>query len=584
MRVIATAGHVDHGKTTLLRQLTGMEPDRWAGERDRGLTIDLGFAWTRVDEQLLAFVDVPGHERFVPNMLAGIGPVPAVLFVVAADEGWQRQSEEHLDALHALGVRHGLLAVTRCDLADPAAATEQARHHLARSSLGAPPAVHVSGRTGHGLARLRTALAHLARRLPAADPAAPVRLWVDRAFTLRGAGTVVTGTLPAGTLRTGDQLRLHGRDLRVRGLHALGQARTEVTAVARVAVNLRGLPLDEVRRGHALLAPGHWLDSDLLDVRLCAGEAADLPRHLVLHLGSAAVPARVRPLGTDTARLALRRPLPVHIGDRALLRDPGAHRVLGGAVLLDVHPPPLRRRGDARRRAAALAAMSARPDGAAELRRRRLVPRELLSAMGATTPPGTPEAAGWLLDPGHRDVLTADLLRLLREHRDRDPLADGLSTDAARRALQLPEPGLLPLLLDVPAAREVRAERGRLHLGSTPWPRPVADALDRLRRALTDAPFTAPTTAELDELGLRGAPLAAAVRAGELLRLAPDVVLLPGAERRALVLLAALPQPFTPAQARRALGTTRRVTIPLLELLAARGGTRALPDGTHQLR
>ena len=209
MQVIATAGHVDHGKSTLVRALTGMEPDRWAEERRRGLTIDLGFAWmTLPSGQQVAFVDVPGHERFVPNMLAGVGAVPAVLFTVAADEGWMPQSEEHLAAVHALGMTHGLLAVTRSDLADPADARRQALARLAASSLGEVEAVAVSARTGLGLPALRDALDRLAARLAPPDPAAPVRLWVDRAFRIRGSGTVVTGTLPAGTIAAKQELLL----------------------------------------------------------------------------------------------------------------------------------------------------------------------------------------------------------------------------------------------------------------------------------------------------------------------------------------------------------------------------------------
>jgi len=178
MQVIATAGHVDHGKSTLVRALTGMEPDRWAEERRRGLTIDLGFAWlTLPSGQQVAFVDVPGHERFVPNMLAGVGAVPAVLFTVAADEGWMPQSEEHLAAVDALGITYGLLAVTRSDLADPAEARRQALGRLAATSLGEVEAVAVSARTGLGMPALRDALDRLATRLPQPDPAAPVRRW-----------------------------------------------------------------------------------------------------------------------------------------------------------------------------------------------------------------------------------------------------------------------------------------------------------------------------------------------------------------------------------------------------------------------
>lgn len=585
MRVIATAGHVDHGKSTLLRLLTGMEPDRWSQERERGMTIDLGFAWTTgADGRALAFVDVPGHERFVPNMLAGIGPVPAVLFVVAADEGWQQQSTEHLDALDALGVRHGLLAVTRCDLADPAAATEQAQQHLRESSLGQLPAVHVSGRTGAGLDRLREQLDLLAAGLPDPDRDADVRLWIDRAFTIKGAGTVVTGTLPAGTLRTGDQLRLHpgGRKVAVRGLQALGTDRPEVAAVARVAVNLRGVPLEEVRRGHALLSPDRWLSTDVVDVRLGGELAAELPRELMLHIGSAAVPVRVRPLGADTARLALRSALPLRIGDVALLRDPGSHRITTGVVALDVRPPRLRRRGAARERARVLADMDGRPDGAGELRRRRIVARSELIAMGAEVPPETPQAAGWLLDPDCRDRLAAELPAVLERHRAQDPLADGMPAEAARRELGLPTAALLdPLLAADP---RITTGGGRLRLGGAQLPPAVAEALRRLRTKLTDAPFDAPTAAELAELGLGERELAAAERAGELLRLGPGLVLLPDAPELAVQRLAELPAPFTLSTARRALATSRRVAVPLLELLAARGRTEHLPDGTHRLR
>ncbi len=202
MHVIATAGHVDHGKSTLVRALTGMEPDRWAEERTRGMTIDLGFASTTLPQgPTVAFVDVPGHERFIGNMLAGVGPAPAVMMVVAADEGWRTQSAEHLAAIDALGVQHGLLVVTRSDLADPGPATARALQEISASSLGNVDAVQVSGRTGAGLDLLREALARLVSRLPPPRLDGRVRLWVDRSFTIRGSGTVVTGTLGAGTIR-----------------------------------------------------------------------------------------------------------------------------------------------------------------------------------------------------------------------------------------------------------------------------------------------------------------------------------------------------------------------------------------------
>ena len=329
MQVIATAGHVDHGKSTLVRALTGMEPDRWAEERRRGLTIDLGFAWlTLPSGQQVAFVDVPGHERFVPNMLAGVGAVPAVLFTVAADEGWMPQSEEHLAAVDALGITHGLLAVTRSDLADPAQARRQALGRLAATSLGEVEAVAVSARTGRGMPALRDALDRLAARLPQPDPAAPVRLWVDRAFQIRGSGTVVTGTLPAGTIREKQELLLTPSmdAVRVRGIETLKQPAGQVSGVARVALNLRGAERVTPARGMALVEPGRWTLAATLDVRLAA--AGDRPpRQLTVHAGSARTGGRLRPLGGLIARLTLDEPLPLHVGDRLLLRDPGSAAV-----------------------------------------------------------------------------------------------------------------------------------------------------------------------------------------------------------------------------------------------------------------
>src|SRR5580693_4461330 len=379
VQVIATAGHVDHGKSALVRALTGMEPDRWAEERRRGLTIDLGFAWmTLPGGERVAFVDVPGHERFVPNMLAGVGPVAAVLLVVAADGGWMPQSAEHLAAIAAVGIRHGLLAVTRCDLADAAPAMRQALDLVSRTSLGTVEAVAVSAVTGAGLAELRDALARLVAALPAPDPAAPARLWVDRSFSIRGSGTVVTGTLPAGTIATGQELLLAPsmRPARIRGLEVLNERAASVTGVARVALNLRGIPADVPARGMALVDAGRWTVTKLIDVRLSLGSSspsagtARLPEETTLHIGSARTPARVRPLGppvppsppspsgpsgppgppgpsgppgnagTAIARLTLRDALPLHVGDRVLLRDPGRAdgRILG-ATVLDVAPP-----------------------------------------------------------------------------------------------------------------------------------------------------------------------------------------------------------------------------------------------------
>ncbi len=603
MQVVATAGHVDHGKSTLVRALTGMEPDRWAEERRRGMTIDLGFAWTTLDSGAeIAFVDVPGHERFVTTMLAGVGPVPAVLLVVAADEGWMPQSAEHVDALSALGVRHGLLVDTRSDLMEPELARDEARAHLADTPLADVPAVCVSATTGAGLDTLRTALADLAAALPTPDPRADVRLWVDRAFTVRGAGTVVTGTLPAGTVRVDDELELVGaghppRRVSVRGLQSLGEARGRVAGVARVAVNLRGVPRETVARGDALLTPDRWLLAAELDVRLSGARTpvpGTLPEQLTLHLGSAAVPTRVRPLGADTARLRPAHPVPVRIGDRAVLRDPGRRRVAAGLTVLDVAPPPLRRRGAAARRAGELAGMAGTPDAAGELRRRGHARRADLVAMGVPAADvaalRAPGAGGVLLDPDLATALGGRLAAAVAAHDRADPLEPGLPVEAARRALGLPDARLVEVVLRHGATAEdgptaaLTVREGRVAAAARGGPPPaVQRALEELRADLLRDPFHAPETARLAALGLGPRQLASLVRSGALLRIADGVVLLPGADDRAVEVLAGLGPEFTLSAARQALNTTRRVAVPLLELLARTGRAVRTPDGGHRL-
>ena len=563
--VIATAGHVDHGKSTLVRALTGMEPDRWAEERRRGLTIDLGFAWTDLEPgRTVAFVDVPGHERFVGNMLAGVGPVPAALLVVAADGGWMPQTQEHVCALDALGVRHAVVAVTRCDLADPAPAASEVRRRLEPTALAGAPTVAVSAPDGGGLPELRAALRALVDALPQPDRTAPVRLWVDRSFTVRGAGTVVTGTLPAGTVRVGDTLVVGAREVTVRGIESLGVARDEVPAVARVAVNLRGAAPEDVRRGAALLAAdGGWTVTEQLDVRATA-ELRAAPAELTLHLGSAAVPVRQRPLDGRVVRLTLRRPLPLAAGDVGLLRDPGRHAVLAGVTVLDPRPRALTRRGAAADRGRQLAAL----DAEGELARRRVMPVAEMTRLGLV-PPVEP-VHGWLVDPAHLGELRDRLPAVVADHAGTHPLDDGPPVETVARALGLPDRALVEVVVRAPYA--VRA--GRVVDQRSGLPAYVQDGLDRLAADLRDAPFAAPDAARLRELGLGEGELAAAERAGRVVRIAPGVVLLPDAPERAAAALAGLPQPFAVSEARTALGSSRRVTVPLLEMLDRDGRTR----------
>ncbi|SEG65918.1 selenocysteine-specific elongation factor [Thermomonospora echinospora] len=580
MQVVATAGHVDHGKSALVRALTGMEPDRWAEERRRGLTIDLGFAWTTLPSgRRVALVDVPGHERFVTNMLAGVGPVPAAMMVVAADEGWMPQSQEHAEALDALGVRHGLLVITRSDLADPTPALRQARARLEGTGLRGVEAVTVSSVTGAGITDLAAALDRLAARLPVPDPGAPVRLWVDRAFTVKGSGTVVTGTLGAGRIAVGDELVLTpgGRTVRVRALESMKEPADRVTGVSRVALNLRGVDHDQVARGMALVSPACWTMTTCVDVRLSFAEASGrLARQMILHIGSAAVPVRLRPLGPDTARLTLNARLPLHVGDRALLRDPG-RRAVAGVRVLDVRPPTLVRRGAGAERARELAGWPDHPGGGLLLRRHGVLREHELTVMGCKPPDDAVRLEpDWLADPGHWETLHRRLAEELARHAAAHPLAPGIPLEAARLRLGLPARRLVAELVRPP----LRLADGRVYGPSAGPPPQVTAAVRRLRAEVAAGPFRAPEAARLAELGLTGPTLAAAVAAGAVLRLADGVVLPAGADEEAARVLAGLPQPFTVAEAKRALGTSRRVAVPLLEHLDRCGLTER--DGDHR--
>ncbi len=584
MTVVATAGHVDHGKSTLVRALTGMEPDRWAEERRRGMTIDLGYAWTRLfeDGPLVAFVDVPGHERFLGNMLAGLGPAPAVLFVVSADGGWSAQSSEHLAAIDALRLTHGLLAVTRSDLADPVPTLSQAREQLAHSSLGAVEAVAVSPVTGSGLAELRQALRHLASQLPAADPQARVRLWVDRSFTIAGRGTVVTGTLTAGTLRVGDTLATPAGTLPIRGLQCLGRPADVVVAPARVAVNVRGPAPEQVGRGSALLTPGAWPSTTVIDAHV-ETPPPRWPPGAHLHVGTAATEVRIRPLAADLVRLTLAEPLPLQVGDRAILRDPGGQGLLGGAQVLDPDPPPLRRRGAAVRRAADLHHGS---DAAATVARRGAVRAGELVALGfpvGDVPAAVIEVADWwVFEPTWRNWRD----RLVQAARDRahaDPLHPWLNRDQVRHVLDLPDVALLGPLV---RAAGLTTTQGRIHERHTrPALDPAAEAfLVEWETHWRTHGFDAPEAEDMAAAGFSRSLQAAAVELGRVFRLPGDVLLPPQAPARAMPLLTALPQPFTTSQARQALGTTRRVAIPLLEELDRRGWTHRLDGSLRAIR
>ncbi|HET6909612.1 MAG TPA: selenocysteine-specific translation elongation factor [Mycobacteriales bacterium] len=568
MHVIATAGHVDHGKSTLVRALTGMEPDRWAEERRRGLTIDLGFAWTRLPSgDPVAFVDVPGHERFVTNMLAGVGPLPAVLMIVAADEGWMPQTEEHAQAIAALPWKAVALVVTKCDLSSPTTIADDATRRLEKLGISPVATAFTSVRTGAGLDDVRRVLHALVAATPVPDREAPVRFWIDRVFTVRGAGTVVTGTLAAGSLRAGDVLQVapSGADVVIRGMQCLHEDVTVAQPVARVALNLRGVDRDDLHRGMALVSPGRWTVATEVDV-VCA----DPPRasaDLVTHIGSASIATRLRVLGAHAARLRLVQPLPLHIGDRLLLRDPASRRLVAADVA-DLAPAVLRRRGAAAQVARALAVPR---DADEEVGRRGVCARGDLIARGFTTPPTRARLVGdqWVANSTW-DAWREQLAGIV------ETATDGLPVAAAARQLRAPSNDVVIALTGEVAT--IEHVDGRLRRSS---PGVGRTDLAPLMKRLVERPYDPPAAEELATLGVRSADLSRAVRDGLAVRLAAGLVLSSAAVDDAIATLRALPAPFTVADARTALGSTRRIVVPLLEHLDARRCTLRHPDGTR---
>ncbi len=366
--IVGTAGHIDHGKTALLKALTGQAGDRRREERERGITIDLGYAYADLGEgALTGFIDVPGHERFVHNMLAGASGIDCMLLVVAADDGVMPQTREHLAIVELLGIRRALVALTKIDRAEPAR-VEQVRREidalLAPGPLAGAPVFPVSSIRGDGIDALRAALVEQARASHARSASGHFRLAIDRAFSVTGAGVVVTGTAFAGRVQVGDELVLSpgGRSVRVRGLHAQNREASQAHAGQRVALNLAGdrLAVEQVHRGDWLLQPLLHAPTQRIDIelRLLPGEAHDLkhwtPLHV--HLGAQDITGRIAllegeslaPGGRMFAQLLLNAPLHAVHGDRLVLRDQSAQRTLGGGRVLDPFAPARNRRREAR--------------------------------------------------------------------------------------------------------------------------------------------------------------------------------------------------------------------------------------------
>jgi selenocysteine-specific elongation factor len=373
--IVGTAGHIDHGKTALVKALTGVDADRLPEEKRRGITIDLGFAYHPLASgEVLGFVDVPGHERFVHNMLAGATGIDFVLLVVAADDGVMPQTREHLQIVDLLGLAHGAIALTKCDLVDGervAVASAEIRALLARTTLAGAEVLPVSAVTGQGVADLAARLEGAAAERKRGAARGRFRLAIDRRFVVEGHGTVVTGTVVAGRVKVDDRLLLSpaGREVRVRRIHAQNRLADEGVAGQRCAINLAGVEIDAIARGDWLVDPALHAPADRLDVRLRLLDAETKAlahwAQVHVHLGAAHAMARValldteslKPGGAARAQLVLDRPIGALHGDRFILRDSAARRTMAGGRVLDPWGPPRHRRTP--ERLAVLAALDA---------------------------------------------------------------------------------------------------------------------------------------------------------------------------------------------------------------------------------
>jgi selenocysteine-specific elongation factor len=490
--VVGTAGHIDHGKSTLVTALTGTDPDRLKEEKARGITIELGFAHAAVAEDVMAsFVDVPGHERFVRAMLAGAGGIDVVMLVVAADESVMPQTREHFDICRLLDVRRGLVAVTKIDAAEPGLAdlvAAEVAELVAGSFMDGAPIVPVSARTGEGLALLRATIAEVARDLPTRPRDGVLRLPVDRAFTLRGFGTVVTGTLVSGSISVDDEVVLlpGDRRVKVRGLHVHGGPRATVGAGERVAVNLAGVEVADVARGSVVTTPGALAATRRADVRLTLLPDIALKHgaRVRVHQGTAEVLARVAVAGDAGAieaggdadvRLRFETPAVLTRGDRLILRRYSPPATIGGGTVLDPRPPrpgvrtprgvarmaALRPRADtdADRRSAATVLVAAA--GTHGLTIGEIGQRLGLPLLAAATVADAVVAQGEALRTGEWIVAAAPLhaareamLAGLSEFHRAQPLAPGLGREEARMRWFA---GVPPAIVDEVVARLARA-------------------------------------------------------------------------------------------------------------------------------
>jgi selenocysteine-specific elongation factor len=587
VRVVATAGHVDHGKSSLVLALTGQDPDRLAAEKTRGLTIDLGFAFTTLASgQELAFVDVPGHVRFLKNMLAGVGAVEAAVLVVAANEGWMPQTEEHLRILELLGVHHGLVVLTKADLVD-ADELELVRldvaERLEKSALRPQSTVACDSRSGRSIDEVRTALDAALATAPLARDRGHPRLWVDRAFAAKGAGTVVTGTLAGGCFHADMEVLVlpAGRPVRIRRLESNHHVVDVADPGRRLAVNLAGIDYTEVGRGHALVAQGQWRATRVVDAALTLIGDAPLRRgRYKAYVGSGEHDVHLRPFGDGGrfGRLRLPALLPLAPGDRLVLRDAGRQETVGGAEILDVDPTGATK---------VAAKRLDLPPAARLLAGRPWIP---VAELGPLAGVGPDEAAGlaealagqgracrvgaWLVATEELQWLRHGAERLVREHHAARPLEGGLELTALAAALRL-DPGRLRAVLD--DDRRLAVEEGRVRLASH-RPELAADLdVRRLLAALEASPFAPPAPAEL---GISPGLARGVVREGLAVSLDGRLygtAALDEARRRVVGALSEHDS-LSVADVRRLLDTSRRNALAILSWLDGQGITRRRGD------
>ena len=602
LRVVATAGHVDHGKSTLIARLTGIDPDRWEEEKRRGLTIDLGYAWcTLPDGREIGFVDVPGHERFIANMLAGVGPVQLVLFVVAADEGWKPQSEEHLQILDVLGASGAVVALTKMDLVDAdhlELRRAEVRDRLAGTALAGASIVPVSSTTGAGIDALLAALSDMVAGAPAPVPGR-ARLFIDRVFSVKGAGTVVTGTLEGSALEVGQDVQLlpSGRRARIRALQTHKRSQTRAVPGSRVAANLVGTERDELQRGHVLTSPDEWRASSVVEAELrpVRGLAHAITSRgaYKFYAGAAEVDARLRIYGSQRigsgegaafVRLRLSSALVLAPGDRFVLRESGRRETVGGGVVLD-SAPPTRAGVDAPARLAARAqALASGGSGALVAllvaERGAVATASVMQQLGASTP-STP----WLFSESLRLELERVVVESLTAHHQAYPLQPGADLDTIRRSMIRTAHGIgvradasfADAAIDGLETAGVLVREGAALRLPTHIAAPIRSA-DTLRLlAAVDSP-TPPTVKELQASGFGRDLIDVATREGLITRISPDLVVSATLIARAKSVVEAAPQGITVSSFREALGTSRKYAVPLIEWLDRQGITRREGD------